>query len=278
MAKFENDSLGARMKEYELTAQSKLLRRTPVIIRVDGRAFHTFTKKCEKPYDSNLHDAMCFAAQQLVDGIQGAVLAYTQSDEISILVRDWDSVKTSAFYDNNVQKFVSISAVIASNAFNHHWFYRDFVIGSRDNGMPAYKELAQFDARVYNLPKEEVCNYFIWRQMDATRNSINMLAQANFSHKQLQGKNIRNVQDMLVLEKGKNWNNEEVWAKRGSCAYKVERAIAESFEASVEVKDTAYQVRITPTRSSIETDRDIPIFTQDRNFIERFLAIAKEEE
>ncbi len=266
MSKFDKDSLGTRMKEYEEQAKPFLLRRTPVIIRVDGRAFHTFTRRCEKPYDQKLGRAMQFVAEKLVEGIQGAQIAYVQSDEVSVLIRDWDTNQTTAWFDNNLQKMVSLASAIATNAFNSMWF------DTNGGGSFTYQDMVQFDARAFNIPKEEVCNYFIWRQQDATRNSINMLAQSLFSHKQLQGKNTRVVQDMMVLEKNVNWNDRKVWEKRGACAYRVEYQTELPF-VDVEADPVPVHGSVPTTRTRVMTDLDIPIFTQDRQFIERHLVV-----
>lgn len=232
------DSLGDRMKEYEGTTQTRLLRRTPVILRLDGRAFHTWTKSLKNmddlsstPFSSLMSDMMAGTTQVLVKGIQNAVFAYSQSDEISILLRDWDKHETEQWFDGNIQKIVSISAALASTTFC------DF-LGSYD-----CTQVVQFDARVFNLPKEEVCNYFIWRQQDASRNSVQMLARHYFSHKELHQKNNSQIQDMLMLEKGVNWNDQATWKKRGFCV-----------------------------DSSLAVDRDIPIFTQDRDYVEKHLS------
>lgn len=235
MAQF--DSLGDRMKRYETVPRLHLTRRTPVVIRLDGKAFHTFTRSCVKPYDSDLHDAMMWATEQLVEQIQGACLGYTQSDEISILLRDWDSFTTDAWYDYGVQKMVSIAAAICSVEFNAAY--------TKSN------KPALFDARAFNMPKEEVCNYFIWRQQDATRNSINGLAQSLFSHKELQHKNVNEVQEMMIKHHGVNWNDLDVWKKRGSCVYR----------SGSEIGNVS--------------DDEIPIFTEDREYVNRHLLLGE---
>jgi tRNA(His) 5'-end guanylyltransferase len=227
MSKFDKDSLGTRMKRYEDVNRYHLSRRTPVIIRLDGKAFHNFTKDLDRPFDDDLHITMTQVTFELTKEIQGAVFAYTQSDEISILLRDWDTVTTDAWFDYNIQKMASVSASIATMIFNNIW--------KKSN------KKALFDSRVFNLPKEEVCNYFIWRQQDATRNSINMLGRYYFSHNQLQGKNTKDIMDMLVNIFNINWNDLDTWKKRGTCC------------------------------SKINIDNEIPIFTQDRNYIEQHL-------
>ena len=232
--KYAKDSLGTRMKDYESITQTKLMNRTPVIIRLDGKAFSTYTRGLEKPFDSSLNIAMVKTMQKLCESMQGSVLGYTQSDEISILLQDWATFETDAWYDNKIQKMVSVAASIATATFNAVYKH------------PVKETLALFDARVFNIPFEEVTNAFLWRQQDAVRNSINSLAQANFPHEDLQGLNVSQVQDKLMLEKGINWNDVETRFKRGVCVWR---------GADAEFK----------------VDYEIPIFSQDRGYIEKFL-------
>lgn len=261
------DTLGERMKNYESVSQSKLIRRTPTIIRIDGKAFHTWTN-CLKNFDPSLKDSpfskrmhafMTKTTEYLVNNIQNAVLGYTQSDEISILLNDWETLERSQWFDAKVQKMASVSASMATMAFNKEFlsYNSDFLF---DNSYP----LAMFDARVFNLPKEEVTNYFIWRQQDASRNSLQMLARFYFSHNELQNKNNSDIQDMLMLQKGVNWNSIDTWMKRGTCVYRVNQ------ECMVEKQYTADGSGIV-TDSFIKIDENIPIFTQNRNFVEQFL-------
>ena len=195
------DSIGNRMKDnYENRYRVKLTRRTPVIIRLDGNAFHTLTRKCIKPFDNKFRSAMQYTAVALCNKIQGSKCAYVQSDEISILLTDFDTLTTEAWFDYNLQKIVSVSSGVASTNFTINW----------NPKIPAI-----FDSRAFNIPKEEVCNYFIWRQQDWMRNSILMLSQAHYSHKQLHGKNTPAMHEMLHA-KGVNWAElEPVW-KNGS--------------------------------------------------------------
>ena len=187
----EKDSIGNRMKEnYENRYRFLLTRRTPIIIRLDGRAFHTLTRRLDKPFDAGFSDTMNATAVHLCCEIQGAKCAYIQSDEISILVTDFDTLTTDAWFDYNIQKITSISAGIASAYFTVHFCHDG--------------DMAVLDSRVFNIPVEEVCNYFIWRQMDWIRNSVQMLAQSHFSPKQLHGKNQPAMHDMLH-SKEVNW-------------------------------------------------------------------------
>lgn len=199
--------IGTRMKEnYENRQRFYLTRRTPVIIRLDGKAFHTLTRNCEKPFDIRLNTSMVVTAQYLLSEIQGAKLAYIQSDEISILLTDYDNLDTEAWFNYNLQKIVSVSAAMASTYFNESYFYPG-------------EGRALFDARAFNIPREEVTNYFIWRQQDWTKNSVQMLARSCFSHKELHGKNQKAMITMLE-EWDVHWNELAEHWKNGTVVYK----------------------------------------------------------
>jgi len=196
-------SLGDRMKmNYENRSRIKLIRRMPVILRLDGKAFHTLTRGCDKPFDRNLNNAMIATASKVFEDIQGCKLAYHQSDEISLLLTDFDTLTTDAWFDYNIQKMCSIAAALASVEFSIKYGVRGY-----------------FDCRAFNIPKEEVCNYFIWRQIDWERNSLQMLAKAHFSHKELHKKNSSDIHEML-FEKGVNWADLEDRWKNGSTIIK----------------------------------------------------------
>ena len=256
----KNDSLGDRMKGYENVSKNKLMKRTPAIIRIDGKAFHTWTKQLsnvddslnDSPFSVKMNQAMAQTTEMLVKNIQNAVFGYTQSDEISILLNDWKTLTTDQWYGNDVQKIVSVAASMATA-----YFAEACPSTSRRFFAPA-----MFDARVSNYPREEVTNYFVWRQQDATRNSINMLGQFYFSHKQLQGKNVSQVQDMLMgMDTPVNWNDIDTWMKRGTCVTRDARRLLFS-----NGKLKGYW-----PESGIRIDREIPIFTADRRYVEQFL-------
>ena len=251
------DNLGDRMKEnYENRAKTKLLRRTPVIIRLDGKAFHTFTKGFDKPFDEIFTKTMQQTMLSLCKEVQGCVLGYTQSDEITLVLTDYDKLDTSAWFDYDVQKICSVSASIATLMFNKAFFtvlhqnsdnVESMMLGVH---YKAWLKGAFFDARCFNIPKEEVTNCILWRQQDATRNSINAAGQAYFSHRELQGLNVNQIQDKLFNEKGINWNNLPIHLKRGSCCIKQK------------INDLSVWV----------IDNDIPIFKgEDRNYIEKLI-------
>ena len=232
----KNCPIMERMKKnYENRSKTYLTRKIPVIIRLDGKAFHTYTKSLNKPFDEGLISDMQQTAIHLCQNIQGAKCAYTQSDEISILITDYNKLTSEGWFNYNVQKMTSISASIAASRFNNlrflrdlreEWIEKDIVENGDVNSTKEFFEmleysydgmelLANFDSRVFSIPKEEVNNYFIARQRDAVKNSISMLAQSLYSHKELYGKNGNQMQE-LCFQKGHNWNDLHFSKKRGS--------------------------------------------------------------
>ena len=235
------DQLGTRMKNfYENIPKTRLMRRTPVMIRIDGKSFHTFTKNFNKPFDNVLIKTMQDTMKYLCENIQGCVFGFTQSDEITLVLVDYKKLTSSAWLDYEVQKMCSISASMATMIFNKvfsnnvHMEIMDYKSSMVPQSMEFQQKImkyhealtnamvkgAMFDSRCFNVPKEEVTNFVYWRQLDATRNSIQMVGQANFSHKQLQGKSCNMIQDMLFTEKGINWNDLPIVKKRGSACIK----------------------------------------------------------
>lgn len=232
----KRDSLGDRMKgNYENRSKTYLVRRMPVIIRLDGKAFHTFTRGFEKPFDDVMMQTMQQTTLKLCQEIQGCVFGYTQSDEITLVLVDYNDINTDAWFDYSVQKMCSVAASMCTLYFNRFFM----AIGNHkincieDKGEPTEDEIklvktyeramkhgALFDARVFNIPVEEVTNCVLWRQQDATRNSISSLAQSKFSAKELHSKNSSQMQDMLMEKFGINWNDLTIPEKRGTAVYK----------------------------------------------------------
>lgn len=218
------DEIGIRFKEYyENIWKIKLPRRMPMIIRLDGKAFHTLTRHMEKPFDKNFINCMILAGKELLNNIAGSKFAYIQSDEISILVHDYTRLNTCAWFDKEIQKICSVSASIASVTFTKHL------------GKCGY-----FDARCFVLPENEVNNYFIWRQKDCSRNSINAMGQSIFSHKQLNGKSCKKVVEML-------FENNTPWEK-----------LAPHLKNGIGIVDN-------------EVIENLPIFSQSPQFVNHFL-------
>lgn len=262
----KNDNLGDRMKTYENVTRTYLTRRMPVIIRIDGKAFHTFTRGFDKPFDNVLVETMQQTMKYLCENVEGCVLGYTQSDEVTLVLCDYKKLTSQAWFDNNIQKMCSVSASMATMAFNDNFaeiVSMSFANLSADDyvNLPYFRgahermiyRQGMFDSRAFNIPKKEVNNCLLWRQQDATRNSIQSVAQANFSHKQLQCKNCNELQEMLWQEKNINWNDYPTHLKRGSCCIK------QQYEIETDGKKAM--------RSRWVIDNEIPIFSQDTDYV-----------
>lgn len=260
-----NDALGQRMKTfYEEIPKTKLMRRTPVAIRIDGKAFHTFTRGFKKPFDDILIKSMEETMLYLCKNIQGCVLGYHQSDEITLILTDYKRFNSDAWFDYEVQKLCSIAASMATLAFNRAFKDEvEYILGWAEAEslamyhaqveltkphIKALEKGAMFDARCFNIPREEVTNLIYWRQLDAMRNSVQMVGQANFSHKQLDKKNQETIKKMLKEEKGIDWECDFATCyKRGTCC----------------VRDYSGQWYV---------DTEIPIFKGDgRQYVEQLI-------
>jgi tRNA(His) guanylyltransferase len=248
-------TIGDRMKEdYENRSRISLPRRSYTIIRVDGKAFHTYTRGLKKPFDEGLIQDMNETAAYMCKNIMGAKIGYVQSDEITIVITDFGDENTQAWFDNNLQKMCSVAASMATAKFNQLRMARKCWEGNDVDGyldcddIKNFK-LAEFDARVFQIPqKMEVINCLIFRQQDAVRNSISSVAQSMFSAKELHGVKTDQMQEMIFQKSGINWNDYSFREKRGGVIAKV-----------------AYQVEGS-TRNRWEVI-ETPIFTQDKEFL-----------
>jgi tRNA(His) 5'-end guanylyltransferase len=210
------DDLGDRMKRYEAVTQAVLPRRTYTIVRVDGMAFHTLLSKADRPYDADVMEVMDNVAEALCRRMSGSVFAYSQSDEVSVLLADFGSVHTEPWFGGNVQKIVSGSASLAAAVFNQKGRDSAMLKGTKFVG-----NYGIFDSRVFTIPTDvDVANYFLWRQWDATNNSVSSAARAKFSHKSLLGVNTGQMQERLFTEAGINWNDYPASFKRGRVCMK----------------------------------------------------------
>ena len=295
----DTSDLAKRMKEYEARNRHYLQKRIPVIIRLDMRSGHTFTKGFERPFDEIFITAMQETAKYLCANIQGCKLSYQQSDEISLVLVDYDDINTDCFFDYREDKLCSISASMATMAFNkafldaidiaynkefneHKPYVVPYVVeecnpeADEDHFHAMEKKYekyyakvgkAMFDARCFNIPKEEVTNCLYWRQLDATRNSIQMVGQANFSHKELHGKSCNNIQDMLMTQKGINWNAFPTYQKRGSCCIK---------NYMVSEPDGCRMYDIKADEHEWIIDSEVPIFKgEGRKYIDRLIYVGE---
>lgn len=283
------DELGNRMKEYyENIPKTKLMRRCPVILRIDGKAFHTFARGFQKPFDEVLIKTMQETMKYLCENIQGCVLGYTQSDEITLVLVDYKKFTSQAWFDYEVQKMCSIAASMATMKFNQvfkelsykeaeilecacrknpYLENRDYLTRISNAHTNSADKGAMFDCRCFNIPKEEVTNCIYWRQLDATRNSIQMVGQANFSHKELQNKSCNDIQDMLMTQKGINWNDFPTYKKRGSCCVR-NHMISEPYGNRMLDKNAGENEWVI--------DKNIPIFKgEDRKYIDDLVFVGE---
>ena len=289
----KND-LDCRMKDYEKRDRHYLQRRMPVIIRLDMRAGHTFTKGFKKPFDEIFIKSMQETAKYLCENIQNCKLSYQQSDEITLLLIDYDKLNTDCFFNYRVDKLCSIAASMATMAFNKvfekiikEWQEETFSNIEETDGpngdvdlelynlektyLKATNKGAMFDARCFNIPKEEVTNNFYWRQLDASRNSIQMVGHTYFSDEELKGKKNNEVQDMLMLQKGINWNNFPAYQKRGSCCIKNKKIIEKVGILTIaEIRDTS------KSENEWIIDSEIPIFAgEGRKYIDNLVYVGE---
>ena len=280
----DTSNLANRMKTfYEQIPKTKLMKRCPVAIRIDGKAFHTFTDGFQKPFDEVLIKSMQETMKYLCENIQGCVLGFAQSDEITLILIDYKKLTSSAWFDYEVQKMCSIAASMATMAFNKFFYenVRKFSFNRTEaparnkllnTYLDAIKKGAMFDARCFNIPKEEVTNLVYWRQLDASRNSIQMVGQANFSHKELQHKSCNNIQDMLMTQKGINWNDLPIYQKRGSCCVRNKIIIK-----SDDVMETAQLRDTSKSENEWIIDTEIPIFKgEGREYIDKLVFVGEE--
>ena len=260
MAKYS--ALDKRMKRYEAASDVVLTRRMPVILRFDGSHFHTFTRGFQKPFDEIMMKTMQDTMLDLCKNIQGAVLGYTQSDEITIVVIDYQTLETDAWFDYRVEKMCSIGGSMAARFFNKHYmenveemFFgkthpKDYLTSEEEKLYKMYSKKyfeADFDCRAFNVPREDVCNCVLWRQKDAEKNSIQALAQSLYSASELKGISCANLQNKMFTEKGINWNELSVPKKRGSSCRK--------------------------NNKKWELDLNMPILKDDRDYVEKLIYI-----
>lgn len=247
----EKSDLEQRMRKYEI--KYNLPEHMPLILRIDGRSFHSFTRNMKKPFDLKFIDMMDTVAKNLCVDIQNCRLAYIQSDEISFLIIQ--KKESSAWFDNRLDKICSNASARASSVATQ------YVIDNMDDRFIKRLPIG-FDARVNIYPLHEIVNYYIWRQQDYERNSLQMLARSLYSHRELENKSSNDLHDM-IHQKNDNWNNLMVFLKRGRCAVKV----SELKEIINPRDDKTMDDKIMVTRSKWVVDANIPVFTKDKDYI-----------
>jgi tRNA(His) 5'-end guanylyltransferase len=208
------DALGNRMKKYEDVTRYHLLPRSYVLCRIDGCHFHSYLKGCTRPFDVGVIEDMDATAVYLCENVQNVKLGYVQSDEITLLLCDFDSYTTSQFFDGNIQKISSVVASMAAARFNQlrmrrfgRWCDAQMETKIVENIIDTF-DLATFDCRCWVVPTRwEAANVFLWRNQDCSRNSVSMVAQSLYSHNQLMGKSSVEQQEM-IHDKGVSWVND----------------------------------------------------------------------
>jgi tRNA(His) 5'-end guanylyltransferase len=268
----DTTDIAKRMKDYERVSKTYLTKRTPVIVRVDGVAFHTFSKGMRRPFDDEiLLEAMRQTMLTLCKWLPGCVFGYTQSDEITFVLTDYKTLSIGAFYDYVQDKLESIIASKTTLEFNKEFKKRVEIVFKDINTDESnlYRSrigTALFDCRAFNVPKEDVQNNLYWRQFDASKNSIAQVAQFYFSHKELDKKSTSDQQDMLMTQKGINWNDYPTRLKRGTCCVR-KKVIKEVYDTNAPVEEGKEREKKTRVTFPWILDIDCPIFTKDWTYI-----------
>lgn len=231
----------------------------PVIIRLDGNNFHNWTKGLEKPFDRKLIELMTETTKFLVQETN-AIVGYTQSDEITLILYS-DDRKSSLYNDGKKQKILSKLTAKCVNFFNE----------KRKEILPAHDKTAVFDCRIYQTPTlHDACVQLLWRENDATKNSISMLAQSLFSHSELQNLTGNEMQDKMMKEKGTNWNNLETKYKRGTYIKRIKTS--KPFNANeLATLPPMHQAHKNPNlciERSIVKEIEYPIFSKIENKVD----------
>ena len=283
----DTSDLAKRMKDYEMRDRYFLQKRIPVAIRVDMRAGHTFTRGFKRPFDDIFMKSMQETAKYMCENMGNAKFAYVQSDEITIILTDYDTLETDCWFNYRTDKLCSISASMTTMAFNKYFAenvaneileYKTSMVSQCVEIQQEIKEYhdtlratvnkgAMFDARCFNIPKEEVTNLIYWRQLDAARNSVQMVGQANFSHKELQNKSCNMIQDMLHEQKGINWDDFPVDCKRGAAVIK--KKIGTNITAACGIAGATYENRWV-------IDRNMPMLKgEDRKYLDDLVYVGE---
>lgn len=260
----DKSSLGDRIKSYENCFRYYIPQKTNVIVRLDGKAFHSYTKGFDRPFDQDLIDCMVQSAIAVAKEMQGFKIGYVQSDEVSFWLNDLDEIKTEAWFGNNLAKIISVAASMMTANFNN------LIKKTGKSG----DRLAYFDGRAFIIPQNDVENYFLWRLKDFERNSLSMYCSSFFSSKQLHGKKRDDKHEMLH-EIGKNWSTDlsdqhknGTFFYKGNDGFELEHSISPSylnvaeffdnvlFEYSLKGVDDAGQLAQRAARETLTRQRE----------------------
>lgn len=260
------DDFGNRMKGYEAVTDMRLPGLTPVVVRVDGKCFHTLTKKLDKPFDRIFNSAMELTMRDLCEKLPNVRFAYVQSDEISLVMLERD-IRSESWFGNRLQKIVSLTAAYATASFRARLSAAMTEAApegaaNRCGAVMNYAPLVEdavFDCRAFPVPEKDVCNYFIWRQQDCLRNAIQAAGQVYVGKKELHGMSSDGIIAALK-EKGLDFSLYfSVRERLGAACYRI-------------------PVKVGPggicTRMKFWTDANIPLFWDDREFIEEHMGMG----
>lgn len=300
MGKITKDSLGDRQKQYEISSETQLVPKMPIIIRIDGKAFHTYTRGMVKPFDEILGKCMKKTMQALCKEVHTCVFGYTQSDEITLVLKLPDRIRSQAYMNRRAQKIVSLTASKATRYFNKFFTeeFEKFVSYNKQKSLALVRAIskygvdseevkrlesqtdlesdklykvynkklgeAEFDSRVFNVPEWDCINNIIWRQQDAIRNSVEMVGHVHFSANQLHKVNVEGIKSMLKEQKGIDWEKDfTTYQKRGACCYKV---------AEEKIGKNGQKV----LRGRWKTDEDMPIIQENREWFREVTGLSED--
>lgn len=264
------DDFGNRMKAYEAVTDMRLPGLTPVIVRVDGKCFHTLTKKLKKPFDPIFNEVMELTMLGLCERLPNVRFAYVQSDEISLVMLE-RNVHSESWFGNRLQKIASLTASYATKLFTYKLsssLVRNGIMNEDnmeewdDSEYVGLLDDAVFDCRAFPVPERDVCNYFIWRQQDCLRNAIQGAGQAYIGKKELHGMNSNEIIASLK-EKGYAFSDFSARERLGAACYQVMTMVGTPQKGGIGFTN----------RKKYRIDANIPLFRENREFIEKHMEL-----
>ena len=242
--KMKKDDFGDRMKSLERReTEQTFMPLLPIVVRLDGRSFHSYTSGFDRPIDSDFRKAMVETTKVLVEETN-ATIGYTQSDEITLVLYS-SNLKSQIWFNGEKFKIVSCLASLCSVTF--YKFMSQFKAGNLPGKVPT------FDCRAYNVPnKIEAANGVLWRELDCTKNAISMASRCYYSHAELNDKSGSEKQEMLFA-KGVNFNDYPAYFKRGTFVQRKKTAR----------KFTADEIKLLPSKHQARTNPDLVVERTD---------------
>lgn len=255
-------TLADRMKEYEANFDYKIMRRCPVILRLDGRSFSRLTKSLEKPSEKFIN-AMANTTLDVAKDIEGCVFGYCQSDEITLVLKNDQSIYSMPWFDNRIQKMVSIAAAEATYAFGKNLEKQELEL-----------KRGIFDCRVFSVPNTiELVNNLIYRQRDCMRNAISLVADAQLRKRLGKGAALK-----LLLNKGSKERLQLLFEKCGIDFWKdYPSAVIRGVGAYRKPEEKIGKDNVPIIRNSWVLDYNIPEFDKDAALIIKAYEFVEKE-